>query len=46
MENAEVLNDFLASAFTSESSSLLAQAPESKGRDRENEELTTVGDHV
>lgn len=43
MENAEVLNDLFASVFTGKSSSHIAQAPEGKGRDWENEELPVLG---
>lgn len=39
-EEAEVLSDFFASIFTG--TSHIAQAPEGKGRDRENDELLTV----
>ncbi|GAB0203412.1 mitochondrial enolase superfamily member 1 [Grus japonensis] len=45
MEKAEVLNDFFASVFTGKSLSYTAQVAEGKGRDRENEELPTVGEN-
>ncbi|GAB0203283.1 mitochondrial enolase superfamily member 1 [Grus japonensis] len=44
MEKAEVLNDFLASVFTSKGSSQTAQNTEGKSRDWENEELPTKGE--
>ncbi|GAB0192616.1 mitochondrial enolase superfamily member 1 [Grus japonensis] len=44
MENAEVLNDFFASVFTSKCSSHTAQVAEGKGGDWENEELPAVGE--
>ncbi|GAB0202564.1 mitochondrial enolase superfamily member 1 [Grus japonensis] len=45
MEKAEVLNDFFDSVFTSKGSSHTAQVTEGKGRDWENEEPPTVGEH-
>ncbi|GAB0179229.1 mitochondrial enolase superfamily member 1 [Grus japonensis] len=44
MEKAEVLNDLFASVFISEGSRHTAQVTEGKGRDWENEELSTVGE--
>ena len=44
-EKAEVLNDFFASVFTGKCLSLTAQTAEGKGRDWENEEPPTVGEH-
>ncbi|GAB0205626.1 mitochondrial enolase superfamily member 1 [Grus japonensis] len=43
-EKAEVLSDFFASVFTGKCSSHTAQVTEGKGRDWENEELSTVGE--
>ncbi|GAB0177329.1 mitochondrial enolase superfamily member 1 [Grus japonensis] len=45
MEKAEVLNNFFASVFTGNCLSHTAQVKEGKGRDWENAELPTVGDH-
>jgi len=44
VENAEVLNSFLASVFTGKCSSHTAQVTEGKGRDWEYEEPPTVGE--
>ncbi|KFP35230.1 hypothetical protein N324_05800, partial [Chlamydotis macqueenii] len=44
MEKAEVLNDFFASVFTSDSPSHVAKVTEGKGRDWENEEPPTVAE--
>jgi len=44
MEKAEVLNDFLASVFTSKCFSHIAQVADNKGSDWENAELPTVGE--
>jgi len=41
MEKAEVLSDFFASVFTSESSSHTTQAAEGKGENLEKEDLPT-----
>ena len=45
MEKAEVLNDFIASVFTSKCFSHSTQVSQGKGRDWENEEMLTVGKH-
>ena len=44
MDKAEVLNDFFASVFTGKCSNHIAQVTEGKGKDWENEELSTVGE--
>ncbi|GAB0182897.1 mitochondrial enolase superfamily member 1 [Grus japonensis] len=44
MEKADILNDFFASIFTGKCLSHTTQASEGKGRDWENEELSTVGE--
>ncbi|PKU27596.1 rna-directed dna polymerase from mobile element hypothetical protein [Limosa lapponica baueri] len=47
MEKAEVLKNFIILVFTNRCSSHTTQVTEGKGRDWENEELSTVGeDHV
>jgi len=46
MEKAEVLHEFSASVFTGKWSSHTIQVTESKGKDRENEELPTTEDQV
>ncbi|PKU44522.1 rna-directed dna polymerase from mobile element jockey- hypothetical protein [Limosa lapponica baueri] len=43
-EKVEVLNDFFASVFTSNGSSHTLQVTESKGRDWENKEPSTLGE--
>ncbi|GAB0204964.1 hypothetical protein GRJ2_002962000 [Grus japonensis] len=45
MEKAEVLNNFFASVFTGKGLSHTAQVTEGKGRDWENAEPPTVGEH-
>ena len=44
MEKAEVLNDLFASVFTASAPATPPQVAEGKGRDWENEELSTVGE--
>ncbi|GAB0205488.1 mitochondrial enolase superfamily member 1 [Grus japonensis] len=44
MEKAQVVNKFFASVFTSKGLSHAAQVTEGKGRDWENEELSTTGE--
>jgi len=44
MEKANVFNDIFASVFTSKCSNHTAKVAEGKGRDWENEELSTVGE--
>jgi len=44
MEKAEVVSAFFASVFTSKCSRHTPQVAEGKGRDWENEEMSTVGE--
>ena len=44
MEKAEVFNNFFAWVFTSKFSSHTTQFTEAKGRDWENEVLSTIGE--
>lgn len=44
LRKTEVLNNSFASVFAGKRASHAAQVTESKGRDQENEELTTVGE--
>jgi len=45
METVEVLRDFFASVFTGRCFSHIAKVTDGTGRDRENEEPTTVGEN-
>lgn len=45
MEETEVLNNVAASGFTSKCSSHAAQLTAPKGKDWENEEPPTIGEH-